>query len=102
MFTKIVVLPSALHKGRLNGRQGSKRMDIESVSGAKLWIHDKELKVTVTAENKISVDLAVRLIGKSNAHLDASLRKTGSCARCTVESDLLMAAFWTLKKVNKE
>ena len=101
MFKAEVHLPSELHKARVIGKNCRKLKDIESVSGAKLAVEG--LKVKIIAEKKESLDMAVRMVDKSNKHLEASFKvPKPQQPQDTLLCEFKTAAYWTLKHANKD
>ena len=94
-YEYVLWLPNSEARARLCGKRAKKREDIEKVSGARLSIEN--LRVVIRAPSEESLDLAIKMIKKSEDHRLAALKVIPTMPRPenVLKSDLLLAAYYT-------
>jgi len=98
VYNQFLALPNDEARARLLGKEGKKCRDIEAVSGACLVIDG--LRVGICAPSKTSLDLALQLVMKSEAHRLAARKVILDRQKPVhaLKSDLLLAAYYTIQK----
>ena len=97
IYERVLFLPGGEARARLYGKGGKKWKDIEAVSGARLSING--LRLCIQAPSEGAVDLAFKMVMKSEQHRLAAKEKVPDLPgpNNALKSDLLMAAFYTVQ-----